>query len=74
MTAVLLGRMNTDVGPVELDYSGGVFTTSRAYFDPRNGQRHETIIVEGRENAEWWYGQMAERGHVFGAMPEAVTP
>ena len=69
----VLGRVQITIGPVELDYSRGAFTTSSSYHDAVTGELRYTIIPEGREDARWWYDYCAERGAVFGAFPEAVA-
>ena len=69
---MLLGRVKLTNGPVELDYSGGIFTTSSTYHDVLTGELRYTIIPEGRDSAHEWYELMAVRGMVFGEFPEKV--
>lgn len=67
---IVLGRVKTDLGAVELDYSSGLFTTSGTYLDAATGESRETIIPVGRGSAREWYDLMADRGAVFGVFPE----
>jgi hypothetical protein len=73
MTALVLGRMNTDLGPIELDHSAGVFTTSRVYADALTGEPRDSIIVVDRASAWEWYDLMVTRGAVFCAFPVEVA-
>jgi hypothetical protein len=69
---ILLGRVQTALGPIELDFSGGVFTTSSTYHDCVTGQKRDTIIVIGHENAREWWELCRERGAVYAEFPEEV--
>lgn len=69
---IVLGRVKTQLGAVELDYGSGIFTTSGTYADAITGETRESIIVVGEESAREWFDYCAERGAVFGEFPEAV--
>jgi hypothetical protein len=73
VSALLLGRIQTDLGPIELDFAAGVFTTSRVYRDVQSGEPRDSIIVVDRAGAWEWYDLMAARGAVFVAFPVEVA-
>lgn len=70
---IVLGRLKTDLGAIELDYSSGLFTTSRVYSDALTGEPRPSIILMGRASAAEWYGLMADKGAVYTDFPE-LTP
>jgi hypothetical protein len=66
----LLGRLQTELGRIELHHDGEQFTTRRSYIDHMTCVKREPSIWHSRENAEEWYRLCELRGAVFADFPE----
>jgi len=64
-----LGKVHTELGPIELCHEAGVFTTVGEYVGV-DGATRETVVVQSHESALEWWRYCEQHGVVFGEMPE----